>query len=73
MDLNEKIKAYTVRTWWSNEEGAYLAQCPSFPSLITQGDDRADAILDWEIMIFGVIDEMRQDGRDLPKPCKQEV
>ena len=52
------------------EEGGFVAECPSLPGCMSQGDTRKETIENIKEAIRGYIAALEQDG--LPVPCEVE-
>lgn len=63
-------KKYTIRTFWSDEDEAFIATCPEFPGLSAFGDTRAKATKEAEIVLEEFIKITLEDGETLPTPGK---
>jgi predicted RNase H-like HicB family nuclease len=59
---------YSFHVFWSDEDEAYIATCPEFPSLSAFGDTPDEALREGEAVLESFIDIYREDGRPLPEP-----
>ncbi len=66
------INKYTVRVEWSDEDDAFLAKCIEFPSIITHGNSRYNAIEELESAISETIKWMEEDGEKFPEPLSSK-
>lgn len=62
---------YTYRVTWSAEDGEYVATCLEFPSLSWLAESRGDAIDGLERMVAEVVDDMTDNGEDVPQPLSE--
>ncbi|OGQ51597.1 MAG: hypothetical protein A3J24_00910 [Deltaproteobacteria bacterium RIFCSPLOWO2_02_FULL_53_8] len=53
-----------------DEDGGFVAECPSLPGCISQGETREETIKNITEAIKGYIAALEQDG--LPVPCEVE-
>lgn len=49
------------------EDGYWVAECPSLPGCISQGDTKAEAIANIREAIEGWIETMRAHGQPIPE------
>ena len=47
---------------YSGEDGYFIAECPSLPGCISQGETREEAIANIKEAIAGYIAALREDG-----------
>jgi len=56
-----------------DEDGFFIAQCPSLPGCISQGRTRAEARTHIVDAITGYIESLRQHGEPVPPSIEEEV
>jgi predicted RNase H-like HicB family nuclease len=59
---------YEVILYWSNEDGAFLAEVPELPGCMADGPTRREALENVELIIQEWIETARELGRDVPEP-----
>ena len=59
---------YSIRVYWSEEDGVYVARCPEFPGIATHGDTAEEAVAECEVAISGAIEVYEEEGWPLPSP-----
>ena len=52
----------------TGESGKFVAECPSIPGCMTQGDTLEDALENVREAIELCLEDMRERGEDLPAP-----
>ena len=55
------------------EEGGFVAECPSLPGCISQGETREETIENIKEAIRGYIAALEQDGLPVPGEVESEV
>jgi predicted RNase H-like HicB family nuclease len=56
-----------------DEDGIFVAQCPSLPGCISQGKTRAEALADISDAISGYLASLARHGEPIPPPITEEV
>jgi antitoxin HicB len=56
-----------------DEDGAFVAEVPSLPGCISQGDTRAAALVNIREAIEGYLASLRAHGEPIPPPIGEEV
>jgi len=56
-----------------DEYGVFVAEVPSLPGCISQGDTRAAALANIREGITGYLDSLRAHGEPIPPPIGEEV
>ncbi len=56
-----------------DEDGIYVAECPSLPGCISQANTRAQVIENIKDAIEGYIESLRKHGDPVPSPISEEV
>jgi predicted RNase H-like HicB family nuclease len=59
---------YEVILYWSDEDGAFIAEVPELPGCAADGDTRQEALAAAEIAISEWLETARELGRPVPKP-----
>lgn len=59
---------YEVLIYWSDEDGAFIAEVPELPGCAADGKTRAEALKAVEIVIQEWIETARELGRPIPEP-----
>lgn len=52
---------------YSGEDGYFIAECPSLPGCISQGQTREEAVANIKEAINGYISALEEDGLPIPK------
>lgn len=56
-----------------DEGGVFVAQCPSLPGCISQGQTRAEAEANIKEAIAGYLASLKKHGEPIPPPIKQDI
>ena len=56
-----------------DEDGVFVAQCPSLPGCISQGTTRAQALVNIQDAIAGYLASLRKHDELVPPPITEEV
>ncbi len=56
-----------------DEDGVYIAQCPSLPGCISQGKTREEALENIKDAIKGYIESLRKHGEPVPPGIEEEL
>ena len=59
---------YEVVIYWSEEDGAFLAEAPELPGCMADGETYQDAINNLETIIREWIETAKELGRPIPEP-----
>lgn len=59
---------YEISIFWSEEDGAFLAEVPALPGCIAHGESQERALANCQAAIDLWIDTARDLGRPIPKP-----
>jgi len=59
---------YEVIIYWSDEDGAFIAEAPELPGCAADGPTRAAALRNLEVVIKEWIETARSLGRPIPQP-----
>ena len=56
-----------------DEDGIFVAECPSLPGCISQGQTRAEAVANIQDAIGGYLVSLKKHGDPVPWPITEEV
>jgi antitoxin HicB len=56
-----------------DEDGAFVAECPSLPGCVSQGQTRAEALGNIRDAITGYVESLRKHGEPIPPSIDEEV
>jgi len=56
-----------------DEDGVYVAECPTLPGCISQGNTRADALVNIRDAIKGYLESLRKHDEPIPPSIEEEV
>jgi predicted RNase H-like HicB family nuclease len=56
-----------------DEDGAFVAQCPSLPGCVSQGQTRAEALGNIRDAITGYVESLKKHGEPIPPSIDEEV
>ncbi len=56
-----------------DEDGAFVAECPSLPGCISQGKTREDALKNIKDAMAGYLHSLKKHGEPVPYPVTEEV
>jgi len=56
-----------------DEDGAFVAECPSLPGCVSQGQTRAEALGSIRDAITGYVESLRKHGEPIPPSIDEEV
>lgn len=59
---------YKVIIYWSNEDGAFIAEVPELPGCAADGATYQEALANVEVVVQEWIDTARELGRPIPEP-----
>lgn len=59
---------YEIILYWSEEDGAYIAEVPELAGCMADGETRLDALHNAERVIQEWIETAEELGRDIPAP-----
>jgi len=59
---------YEVVVWWSEEDGAYIAEVPELPGCMADGASYEEALKNVQTIISEWIETAKKLGREIPKP-----
>ena len=56
-----------------DEDGVFVAQCPSLPGCISQGKTREEAQVNIKEAITGYLKSLEKHGEPIPPPITEEI
>ena len=56
-----------------DEDGAFVAECPSLPGCVSQGRTRDEAIANVKDAIAGYLESLRKHNEPIPPPIWEET
>jgi len=56
-----------------DEDGVFVAECPTLPGCISQGHTRAEALANIQDAIQGYLASLRKHGDAVPPPISEEI
>ena len=56
-----------------DEDGVFVAECPTLPGCISQGGTRSEALVNIRDAIAGYLTSLGRDGEAVPLPINEEV
>jgi antitoxin HicB len=56
-----------------DEDGVFVAQCPSLPGCISQGKTRDEAMINIRDVIQGYLESLKKHGEPIPGPITEAV
>jgi len=59
---------YEVILYWSDEDGAFIAEVPELPGCAADGPTRQEALANAEVVIAEWLETARELGRRVPEP-----
>ena len=59
---------YEVIIYWSDEDGAFIAEVPELPGCMADGPTKAEALIAVERVAQEWIETAKELGRPVPKP-----
>ena len=59
---------YEIILYWSDEDGAFVAEVPELPGCAADGSTRQEALTNVEIVISEWLETARELGRPVPEP-----
>ena len=61
-------KKYEIIIFWSDEDGAFLAEVPELPGCMADGKTYRDALANAEQIIDEWLETAIEEGRPIPQP-----
>lgn len=59
---------YEVIIYWSDEDSSFIAEVPELPGCAADGQTRAEALQNAQVIIDEWIETARELGRPIPEP-----
>ncbi len=59
---------YEIVLYWSDEDGAFIAEVPELPGCAADGNTRQEALANAEVVISEWLETARELGRPVPVP-----
>jgi predicted RNase H-like HicB family nuclease len=56
-----------------DEDGIFVAECPSLPGCISQGKTRSEALQNIQDAIKGYLESLRKHNEPIPPPITEEI
>jgi len=56
-----------------DEDGVFVAECPTLPGCISQGKTRSEALLNIQDAIKGYLESLRKHNEPIPLPINEEI
>jgi antitoxin HicB len=56
-----------------DEEGIFVAECPTLPGCISQGKTRNEALENIKDAIHGYIESLKKHNEPIPPPIQEEI
>jgi antitoxin HicB len=56
-----------------DEDGVYVAECPTLPGCVSQGKSRDEAIANIRDAIAGYLQSLEKHGDPVPPPISEEI
>ncbi len=56
-----------------DEDGVFVAECPSLPGCVSQGKTRSEAVKNIKDAISGYISSLKKHNEPIPPPIEEEV
>ena len=57
----------------ADEDGVYVAECPTLPGCVSQGATRDEAIANIRDAIAGYLQSLEKHGDPVPSPISEEI
>ncbi len=56
-----------------DEDGMFVAECPSLPGCISQGNTRKEALDNIQDAIKGYVESLKERNEPVPPPIEEEI
>jgi predicted RNase H-like HicB family nuclease len=66
--MKNEIEKYSFIVKWSEDDQTFIARCPEFPDLMTDGETPENAIEEMKTVLSMAVDVLEEKGREIPAP-----
>lgn len=66
--MDSKSHLYSCLIRWDPRDNVFIATCAEFPGLSTFGENRTEALAEFDLVLCGFIESYEEDGVPLPEP-----
>ena len=56
-----------------DEDGVFVAECPTLPGCVSQGKTRAEALANIKDAMTGYLASLKKHGEPVPPPISEEI
>jgi predicted RNase H-like HicB family nuclease len=56
-----------------DEDGQFIAECPSLPGCISQGSNREETVANIKDAMAGYLESLKKHGEPIPPPITEEI
>lgn len=56
-----------------DEDGVFVAECPSLPGCISQGKTRSEALQNIQDAVKGYLESLKKHNEPIPPPITEEI
>lgn len=67
------IGRYQINTYWSDNDGAYIAEMPELPGCLSDGLTETEARHNIRLIAQEWLDTARLLGRSVPEPAQAQI
>ena len=71
--MTRNVIKYEVIIYWSEEDGAFIAQVPELPGCMADGASYQEALANAEIVIREWLETAHDLGRTVPEPRRRLI
>jgi antitoxin HicB len=72
MPCNHSVMLYRIIID-QDEDGVFVAECPTLPGCISQGHTREEAVANIKDAIAGYLASLKKHGEPIPLPITEEI
>ena len=72
-DRRDKVKTYVFRVEVEDEDGRWVAEVPSLPGCVSEGDTKEEALEALRDTTQAYLEVMNDHGDPLPEDAREEV
>jgi antitoxin HicB len=72
LSLKETAMKYRILIE-QDEDGAFVAECPSLPGCVSQGMTRREAVENIQDAIQGYLESLKKHAEPIPPPIDEEI